>query len=80
MFGRPWWQWLAATVGFGFIAALRIPGISLIADLLSVLTGLVLILIILRAVFMFYFGGSGGSSTNDVSGHDRALRHRYKDF
>jgi biotin transporter BioY len=75
MFGISTWKWIAALIGFGFIADLGIPGLSLVAEIPMMIAGVVVLLIFIRWLF-----SSRGISTEGTAGHDRALRHYYKNF
>lgn len=65
-------KFLLVAIGVLVLSFLRIPVISALA---GIVVAFMLLAALCLFIWSFLFGGSG-----DVSGHDRALRNRYKDF
>jgi len=72
MFGIPVWKWFAAAVGLTLIAMLGIPVISPLANILSIVPGVVLALLLGK--FIWYFLSGFGSGPGGTEQHDAILR------
>jgi hypothetical protein len=72
MFGIEVWKWFAAAVGLTVVAMAGIPVISTVANLLSIVPCLVMVLVVFRFIGYFLAGFGGGSGGTEQ--HDAILR------
>jgi len=72
MFGIAVWKWFAAAVGLSLIAMLGLPVISPLANILS-LVPLVVVMLVLAKCVWYFLGGFGGGP-GGTERHDAILR------